>query len=84
MTLMMLMVIVMVMMIVDGTVSPTFRLKSSLHTVKSGTESLEHFFNHVIGPDPQGIFANVGGEMPISQVPGQSHQLMVVRLSDLY
>src|SRR5215470_11029380 len=83
-TVMMLMVIVMVMMIVGGTVSPTFRLKSSLHTVKSGTESLEHFFNHVIGPDPQGVFANLREEMPISQMPGQSHQLMMVRVSDLY
>ena len=71
MVVMMVMVIVMVMVvIVGGTVGTAFRLKSCLDMVEPGTESLEHFLDHAVGPDPQGVFANLRREMPISKMPG--------------
>src|SRR4029077_6597121 len=70
--------------IVRGTVGTAFGLESSLDFVQRGSKTVQHFFNHVIGPDTQGIFADFRREMAISKVPGEPHQLMAIMMSDFH
>jgi hypothetical protein len=70
--------------IVSGTVGAALRLKSCLHFAELGSETLKHFFNHVVGSDTEGAFANLCGEMAISKMPGKSHQLMSVFVPDFH
>ena len=85
MIVMMILVVVMVMVvIVGGAVGAPFGLKSCLDVVEFGSETLEHFFNHVVGADTESAFANLGREMAISKMPAESHQLMAVFVPDFY
>ena len=85
MIVMMMMVVVLVMVvIVSGTVGAALRLKSCLHFAELGSETLKHFFNHVVGSDTEGALANLCGEMAISKMPGKSHQLMSVFVPDFH
>ena len=84
---MMVVVIVMVVVmavIVRGTVGPAFWLKSCLDLLDYGSETLQHFFNHVVRADAEGVFANLRGEMAISKMPSQSHQLMSIFVTDFH
>src|SRR5262245_2486747 len=85
MIVMMMMVVVMVMVvIVGGAVGAAFGLKSCLDFVEFGSETLEHFFNHVVGADTEDAFANLCWEMAISKMPGESHQLIAVLVPDFH
>jgi hypothetical protein len=85
MIVMMMMVVVLVMVvIVSGTVGAALRLKSCLHFAEFGSETLKHFFNHVVGADTEGAFANLCGEMAVSKMPGKSHQLTAVFVPDFH
>jgi hypothetical protein len=85
MIVMMMMVVVLVMVvIVSGTVGAALRLKSCLYFAEFGSETLQHFFNYVVGPDTEGVFANLCREMAISKMPGESHQLMAVFVPDFH
>src|ERR1700740_2331209 len=75
----MVMVVVMVMVvIVCDTVGAAFGLESSLDFVQCGSKTMQHFFNHVIGPDTQGIFVDLRREMAVSKMPGEPHQLLMI------
>ena len=76
--MMMMVVVQVIVVIVSGTVGAALRLKSCLHFTELGSETLKHFFNHVVGSDTEGALANLCGEMAISKMPGKSHQLMSV------
>src|SRR5215467_564285 len=79
MMIVVIMIVVMVMaVIVGGAVSAAFGLKGFFDLVDCCSETLQHFLNHVVGPDAQGIFANLGGQVAVSKMPGESHQLMPV------
>src|SRR4029077_6666416 len=70
--------------IVRGTVGAAFGLESSLDFVQCGSKTVQHFFNHVIGADTQGVFADFRREMAISKVPGEPHQLMTICMLDFH
>jgi hypothetical protein len=83
--ILMVMAVVMVMVvIVCGTVGAAFGLESSLDFIQRGSKTEQHFFNHVIGPDTQGIFADFRREMAISKVPGEPHQLVTICMPDFH
>jgi len=77
-------VVIVMLVIVCGAVRAAFGLKGCVETVEFGSETLEHFFNHVIGPDAQSAFANLRREMAISKMPGESHQLMAIFVPDFH
>src|SRR5215472_17724114 len=79
MIVMMMMVVVMVMVVtVGGAVGAAFGLKGFLDLVECRSETPQHFFNHVVGPDAQSAFANLRGQVAVSKMPGESHQLVTV------
>src|SRR5215468_5790997 len=78
------MVVMVMAVIVGGAVSAAFGLKGFLDLVEGCSETLEHFFNHVVGADAQSVFANLGREVAISKVPGEPHQLLAVFVADFH
>jgi hypothetical protein len=85
MVVVIVMVVVMVMgVIVRGTVSAAFGLESGLELVKIGSETQKHLFNHVIGSDAESVFANIRGEMAISEMPSEPHQLIAILVLNFY
>src|SRR5215469_1044762 len=79
MMIVVIMIVVIVMaVLVGGAVSAAFGLKGFLDLVECCSETLQHFFNHVVGPDAQSAFANLRGQVAVSKMPGESHQLMTV------
>ena len=85
MMIVVIMIVVIVMaVLVGGAVSAAFGLKGFFDLVDCCSETLQHFFNHVVGPDPQGIFANFCGEMAISKMPGQSPQMTAIFVPDFH
>jgi len=82
----MIMIVLMVMMavIVAGPICSAFRLKGFLNLPESCSETSQHFFNHVVGADPESAFANLGREMAISQMPCKPHQLMAIFVPDFH
>jgi hypothetical protein len=78
-------VVLMVMVVtVCGTVGAAFGLESSLDFVQGGSKTAQHFFNHVIGPNTQGVVADFRREMAISKVPGEPHQLVTICMPDFH
>jgi hypothetical protein len=71
-----------VMMVTAPAVCAALGLKGDLDLHEIGSETLQHFFNHVVGPNTEGPFANLCREMAISKMPGESHQLMAVFMPD--
>jgi hypothetical protein len=85
MVVLMVMVVVMVMVVtVRGTVGAAFGLESSLDFVQCGSKTAQHFFNHVIGPNTQGVFADFRRKMAIPKVPGEPHQLVTISMPDFH
>jgi hypothetical protein len=77
-------VVMMVAVTVRSAVGSTFGLESGLYFAEIGSETLQHFFNHVIGSDAQSVFANIRGEMAISEMPSESYQLIAIFVPDFY
>jgi hypothetical protein len=77
-------IVVVMTVIVGGTVRPAFWLKSCLDFLDCGSEPLQHFFNHMVRANVEGVFANLRGEMAISKMPSQSHQLMSIFVTDFH
>jgi hypothetical protein len=74
----------MMFVIVCVTVSAAFGLESCLDLLKIRSEAIEQIFDHVVGPNQKNVFSNFGRQVAIPQVPGKPHQLMAVRMPDLY
>ena len=83
---MIVIVVVMVMMTVcvgcRRAVGAAFGLKRLFDFPEFGSETFQHFFNHVIGADEQGVFANLRWEMTIPEVPRKSHELVAIFMTN--
>src|SRR5215831_11974563 len=78
-------VLMMVMVVIVGAaVGAAFRLKGGLNSDQSGSKTLKHFLHHVVGANSKSVFANLGREMAIPKMPGESHQLMAVLVPDFH
>jgi hypothetical protein len=80
--MMMLIVIVMVTLAVAA-VSAALRLERSARRYELSSEPVEHVLDHMIGPNSEKLIVNFGGQMPISQMPGEARKLIGVLMSDL-
>jgi hypothetical protein len=74
--------VVRVMILARISVRATFGLERSPSSHELGTKSLEHGFDHVIGSDAQDPMIDLGRQVPVAQMPGQSRELMQVRMPD--
>jgi hypothetical protein len=63
-------------------VSAAFRLERSLHLHKVRSEPTEHSLNYMIGPNAKDLISNFSWQMPISEMPGNTHELIGVRVPD--
>jgi hypothetical protein len=63
-------------------VSAAFRLERSLHLHKVRSEPIEHSLNYMIGPNAKDLISNFSRQMPISEMPGNTHELIGVRVPD--
>lgn len=59
-------------------------LKRHLHLQEPRAEPTEHVLDHAVGPNPERVVSNFSGQMSISQMPGKSHELCVIRMPHLY
>jgi hypothetical protein len=72
----------MVVMQYLATVSTTFRLKGHPHLDQDCAEALQHVLDHVIGPYAQNRRLDLGRQMPIPKMPGNTHQLTWIVVAD--
>jgi hypothetical protein len=63
-------------------IGSAFRLKRSFASQQFGPKAEKHLFNHMIGPYENGVLTNFRWQMAISEVPGETHQLMPVRMGN--
>ena len=43
---------------------------------------MEHLLDHMIGPNAKSLIANFSRQMPISQMPGEAHELVGILMPD--
>src|SRR5579864_5499845 len=79
---MMMPILPMSAMVAVAGVSAAFGLERDLHLYKICTETKEHVFDHVVGPNAKNLVSNFSRQMPISQVPRKARQLIGIFMSD--
>jgi hypothetical protein len=63
-------------------VSAALGLEGDLDHAKVRSEAVKHVLDHVVGPNTQNLAANVGRQMPISEMPRKPHELSGVMVPD--
>src|SRR5579864_9502546 len=79
---MMMPILPMSAMVAVAGVSAAFGLERDLHLYKICTETKEHVFDHVVGPNAKNLVSNFSRQMPISQMPRQTSKLVGVFMPD--
>jgi hypothetical protein len=79
---MMMRTVGMVVMVATPTVRATFGLEGDLHLHEIRSETAEHFFDHVVGPNTKNVVSNFSRQVPVSQMPRKAHELMGIFVSD--
>ena len=72
----------MIVMVAIAAIRATLRLEGNLNFREFGSEAVEHFLDHMVWANAEGIISNLGWKMAISQVPSEAHQLMAVLMLD--
>jgi hypothetical protein len=75
--------VLIVVMVAVAAVSAPFRLERGLHVDKTRLEAMQHIFDYVVGPDAQNLMSNFSRQMPISQMPGKTHELIGILMPHL-
>ncbi len=65
-------------------IGSAFRLKRSFASQQFGPKAEKHLFDHVIGTNQKGVLPNFGWKMTIHEMPGETHQLVRVRVADFH
>jgi hypothetical protein len=78
----MMMLAVLMFVMVAVTVGAAFGLESCLDRLKMCSEAEEHVFDYVVGPNPKNLILNFSRQMPVSQMPGKTHQLFLIFMPD--
>jgi hypothetical protein len=80
--MMMFTVAMAVMVAVTVAVGAALGLKRGLHLRELCSEAMEHFLDHVVGPKAKNLASNFRRQMPVSEVPGKTYELMWILMSD--
>jgi hypothetical protein len=74
--------VIRVMVLTVAAVSATFRLKRSPHSDEIRPKAFEHGLDHVVGSDAKNLVPDLGRHVPVSQVPGETRELMAISMPD--
>ena len=69
-------------MVAVAGVRAAFGLERDLHLYKICTETKEHVFDHVVGPNAKNLVSNFSRQMPISQMPREASKLVGIFMPD--
>jgi hypothetical protein len=75
--------VIVVAMVAVAAVSAPFRLECGLHVYQIRFETMQHIFDYVVGADAQNLMSNFSRQMTISQMPGDTHELIGIFMPDL-
>jgi hypothetical protein len=73
----------MVVTITMAAVRAAFGLKSRLKLHDCRAEAVKHVFDDVIRPNAKCVPADLGRDMPVAEMPRQSHELTRIRVSNV-
>jgi hypothetical protein len=79
---MMMLTVSRVVMMAVATISAAFGLEGGQHLCKIRSETAEHILDHMVRPDTKNLVSNLGRQMSVSQVPGKTHKLSGIFMSD--
>jgi hypothetical protein len=72
----------MVVMMAMTTISAAFGLEGGTDLHELGAEAIEHCLDHGVRPNAKHLISNFRWQMPISQVPGEAHELIGFLMAD--
>jgi hypothetical protein len=73
----------MTVMVRLAAISTAFRLERSHHLCKIRSETAEHIFDNMVGPESENLVSNFSRQMPISKMQGKAHKLIGIFMSCL-
>jgi hypothetical protein len=56
-------------------IGTAFRLEGGHYLRKIRSETAEHIFDNMVGPESENLVSNFSRRMPISKMPGKAHKL---------
>jgi len=74
--------VIMVVTVAVAAVSAAFGLEGGLHLCQIRPEAMEHVLDHMVGPNAKNLVSNFSRQVPISQMPGKTHKLIGIFMSD--
>src|SRR6516164_5279979 len=79
----MIMIVMIAPVVVATAIGAALGLKRCFDFFKFSSKSMQHLFDHVVGPDVEGVISNLRWKMPISEMPGKPHEVMRIFMTDL-
>jgi hypothetical protein len=79
---MMMSLVVMAVMVTVTPVGAAFGLKRGLDRYKMSSETTQHVLDHMVRPDTKNLVSNFGRQMPVSQMPGETHKMIGIFMPD--
>jgi hypothetical protein len=79
---MMMPIVPMGAMVAVASVGAAFGLERDLHLYEIRSKTNQHILDHVVRPNAKNLVPNLGRQMPISQMPRKTRQLIGVFMSD--
>ena len=73
---------VLVVRMAVAAVSAAFGLKSGLHLDEVRSETTKHVLDDMVRPDAKDLVPDLRRQMPVSQMPGEAHELLGVVMPD--
>ena len=67
-----------------ATVSTAFGLKRRPRFHELRSQAFEHGFDHMVGSNAKDCATDLGRQMSVAQMPGQTRQLFGISMADLY
>ena len=71
----MMLTVVMSVMVPLAAIGTAFRLEGGHYFRKIRSETAEHIFDNMVGPESENLVSNFSRRMPISKMPGKAHKL---------
>jgi hypothetical protein len=63
-------------------VSAALGLERRFDSRQLRAQAAQHLLDHMVGPDAKSMVANLSRQVPVSQVPGQAHELAGILVPD--
>jgi hypothetical protein len=77
-----MMMLTLAVFVIVAAVRAAFGLKGCLHLHELRSKAMEHIFDHVVGSNPKKVVSNFSRQVPVSQMPRKTQELMGIFVSD--